>query len=97
MQNKRRIIITGSEGLIGSQLVKHFEKTKKVLKLDILLNHDLNNEKFVKKWFKENKADYLINCFALNDHGNTKNTLFSFPLNSFSKYLDVTYSFAILY
>ena len=32
------------------------------------MGHDLTNENFVKKWFKDTKADYLINCFALNDH-----------------------------
>ena len=34
----------------------------------------------------------MINCFALNDHVNSKrknNTLFEFPLSSFSNYLNV--------
>jgi len=73
------IVITGSEGLIGFELCEFFEKTQKVKKLDIKLGHDLTDEKFVKKWFKDNPADYLINCFALNDHVDSKrskNTLF---------------------
>ena len=63
-----RIIITGSEGLLGSEISKHLAKNNKVLNLDLILGHDLTNENFVKKWFKQNKADCLINCFALNDH-----------------------------
>ena len=60
-----KIIITGSEGLIGKQLVKHLEKNHSILKLDLKLGHDLTDEKFVKRWFKGNKADCLVNCFAL--------------------------------
>jgi NAD(P)-dependent dehydrogenase (short-subunit alcohol dehydrogenase family) len=88
----KQIIITGSEGYLGSSLCKFFKKKYKILKLDIKLGHDLTDEKFVKKWFKDNKSNYLINCFALNDHVNSKrknNTLFEFPLSSFSNYLDV--------
>ena len=88
----KQIIITGSEGYLGSSLCKFFKKKYKILKLDIKLGHDLTDEKFVKKWFKDNKSSYLINCFALNDHVNSKrknNTLFEFPLSSFSNYLNV--------
>jgi len=86
------IIISGSEGLIGKELVKFFEKTHGVKKLDIKLGHDLTDEKFVKKWFKDNPADYLINCFALNDHVDSKrskSTLFNISLDSFSEYLKI--------
>lgn len=88
----KKITITGSEGLIGKELSKHFEQKNKVLKLDLKLGHDLTDEKFVKKWFKENHTDYLVNCFALNDHVDKKrkkNTLFNSSLKSFSDYLDV--------
>lgn len=86
----RKIIITGSEGLIGKKISEFFEQNNdQILHVDLALGHDLSDEDFVKKWFKENPADYIINCFALNDHGKTKTTLFDFPLNSFSKYLDV--------
>jgi NAD(P)-dependent dehydrogenase (short-subunit alcohol dehydrogenase family) len=86
------IIITGSEGLIGAEISRFLKVKNKVLKLDIKLGHDLTNEKFVKKWFKENNANCLINCFALNDHvksNRKKNTLYNITLESFSKYLDV--------
>jgi len=89
----RKIIITGSEGLIGSELCKYFEKENNVLRLDLKLGDDLTDEKFVKKWFKNNHASYLINCFALNDHVDkstkNKNTLFDFSLESFSKYFQI--------
>ena len=88
----KKITITGSEGLIGTELCKFFNKKYNVQKLDIKLGHDLTNEDFVKQWFKKNPSDSLINCFALNDRLEEKkkrNTLFNFPLESFSKYLEV--------
>lgn len=88
-----RIIITGSEGLLGQELSNYLEKNNDVLKLDLALGHDLTDEKFVKKWFKENKADSLVNCFALNDHVDKTQkratTLFDISLDSFSKFLQV--------
>ena len=88
----RKIIISGSEGLIGKELTKFFEKQDKVLKLDIQLGHDLTNEEFVKQWFKKNHAEYLINCFAINDHvtpKRKKNSLFDVSLKEFNDYLQV--------
>ena len=87
-----KIIITGSEGLIGSELSRFLEKKNKIYKLDIELGHDLTDEKFVQTWFKNNPANYLINCFALNDHVDSKRrkrTLFDVSLDSFSKYMHV--------
>ncbi|QLH09683.1 dehydrogenase [Candidatus Nitrosotenuis sp. DW1] len=89
---KLKIIVTGSEGLLGKEISKYLEKKHQVYRLDVLLGHDLTNEDFVKKWFKKNKADCLINCFALNDHvtvGEKRRTLFDITLESFSKFLDV--------
>ena len=87
-----KIIITGSEGFIGKELVNHLQKNHQILKLDLSLGHDLTDEKFVKSWFKKNKANSLINCFAMNDHVDNKRkkqTLFNIPLDSFSNYLNV--------
>ena len=88
----KEITITGSEGLIGSTLCKCFEKQKRsVNKLDLKLGHDLTDESFVKKWFKNNPTKYLVNCFALNDHidkKKRKDNLYNFPLDQFSKYLE---------
>ena len=87
-----KIIITGSEGLLGSEISQYLGQKNEVIKLDLRLGHDLNDEKFVRKWFAENKAECLINCFALNDHvekGKSRGTLFDISLDSFSKFLDV--------
>ncbi len=87
-----KIIITGSEGLLGKELTKYLGKKNNILKLDIALGHDLTDELFVKKWFKENKADALVNCFALNDHvekNQKRGTIFDITLESFSKFMNV--------
>mgnify|MGYP006101788441 FL=1 len=96
----KKITITGSEGLLGKEISKFLEKKNKIYKLDLQLGHDLNDEKFVKKWFKENCSDYLINCFAINDHvtkNKRNNNLFNFPLETFSEYLktNVTTLFSV--
>ena len=91
-KNKLKIIITGSEGLLGKEISKFLENENKVIRLDLALGHDLTDEKFVKEYFKKNKADCLVNCFALNDHVDNKrkkNTLFNITLDSFSKFLEV--------
>ena len=89
----RKIIITGSEGLIGKEVSRYFsEKACEVIKLDLCLGNDLNDEIFVQEFFKENKADYLINLFALNDHVDSDkktDNLFDISLSSFEDYLKV--------
>ena len=87
-----KVIITGSEGLIGTQLSGFLEKDHKVIKLDLLLGHDLTDESFVKDWFSKNKADSIVNCFALNDHvkeGQKRGTLFDQNLETVADYLKV--------
>jgi len=87
-----KIIVTGSEGLLGKEITKHLEKNNDVLKLDLVLGHDLTDEAFVKEWFKKNRASSLVNCFALNDHvekGKKRPTLFDISLDSFSRFLDI--------
>ncbi|HWQ95963.1 MAG TPA: SDR family oxidoreductase [Candidatus Methylomirabilis sp.] len=89
---KERIIITGSEGLIGSSLASYLEESYEIIKLSLRFGHDLTDEKFVKKWFSENNAEYLVNCFAINDHvteGEKNNTLFNVALDSINKMLMV--------
>jgi len=89
---KTKIIITGSEGLIGKELSSYLSKNFEILCLDLQIGHDLTDESFVKKWFKENKADCLVNCFAVNDHvekDQKRGTLFDVTLDSFSKILNV--------
>ncbi len=90
----RSITITGSEGLIGTQLKKFFEANNdvEIKRLDLELGDDLTDESFVSKWFKNNPTDYLVNCFGLNDHvtkDKKKHTLFDVPLENLSKYLEI--------
>tara|TARA_B100000029_G_scaffold480289_1_gene528184 strand:+ start:2791 stop:3465 length:675 start_codon:yes stop_codon:yes gene_type:complete len=96
----KKITITGSEGLLGKEITKFLQKKNKIYKLDLQLGHDLNDETFVKKWFKENRSNYLINCFAINDHvskNKRKSNLFNFPLETFNEYLqtNVTTLFSV--
>jgi len=89
----KTIIITGSRGLIGKELTKGLEKNYNIIELDLIFGHDLSNEDFVIKFFKENKADYLVNLFALNHRMDSnlseKSTLFNISLKSFKDYLDI--------
>lgn len=87
-----KIIITGSEGLLGKEISTYLEKEHNVIKLDLLLGHDLTDENFVRDWFSKNKGDCLVNCFAINDHvekGKTRGTIFDITLESFEKFLQV--------
>ncbi len=89
------VIVTGARGLIGRALVPLFQKDYQVHELDLSLGHDLTDEAFVRSWFAEHPAEYLVNLFALNDASvatkNTteKETLFTISLDSFRRYVDV--------
>ena len=94
-----KIIITGSEGLIGKKVSSFFSKKKKfkIVRLDKKLGHNLISENEVDKIFKKNKdANYLINLHGFNDHikknkpksTNKKNDFLNYHLNNvFSVYL----------
>ena len=52
----KKVIVTGSEGLIGKEIAGHLNKNGyHVIRCDLKLGHDLSNEDFVKLWFKEEK------------------------------------------
>jgi len=94
-----KIIITGSEGLIGKKVANFFSKKRgfKVVKLDKKLGYNLISETEVDKIFKKNKnANYLINLHGFNDHErknkpqsrNYKDDFLNYHLNNvFSVYL----------
>lgn len=87
-----KIIITGSRGLIGKELTSYLSNHYQVLELDYQLGQDLTDESFVKQWFAQNPAQYLVNCFALNDHvqeGEKRTTLFDISLESLTKFMSV--------
>ena len=67
MSSKKRLVITGSKGLIGTKLTQHFKGEYEILSLDLELGHDLSDEVFVNKWFSKNKNLYgIIVCHAYN-------------------------------
>jgi NAD(P)-dependent dehydrogenase (short-subunit alcohol dehydrogenase family) len=88
-----KIIVTGSEGLIGREVTGYLRKKgHEVTGVDIVLGHDLADESFVKEWFAQNRAGALVNLFALNDHvdsGRSSSKLMDISLDSFRKYLEV--------
>jgi NAD(P)-dependent dehydrogenase (short-subunit alcohol dehydrogenase family) len=92
-RSMKRIIITGSRGLIGATVKDYLESSNyQILELDLVMGHDLTDESFVKLWFSKNKADGLINLFALNDHieeGRTSNRLMDLSLEVFNKFLQI--------
>jgi len=51
--NKKRLVITGSEGLVGKKLTEYYGERFEVLKLSRSLNSDLTDENFVSNWFKQ--------------------------------------------
>ena len=89
----KKVIITGSRGLIGKSTSKYLKSQGyEILELDLFLGHDLSDEAFVKDWFSNHPADALINLFALNDHlypGRISNRLMDISLNSFDKYMQI--------
>ena len=60
---KKKIFISGQEGMVGATIYKTIKKSK--LFSVISCNRkdlDLTNQKLVEKWFKKNKPDIVINA-----------------------------------
>jgi len=90
--SKKKVIIAGSEGLIGKALNKELVKIGvKVVRLDLKLGHDFSDEKTVKEIMQlYKKFDVLITPFALNPQPDEKSwDLFNLPLSSLEKYLKI--------
>ena len=86
------IIITGSEGFLGNEMACYFEaQGASVFRCSRSLGHDLENEQFVKDWFEQNRADHLVNLFALNEHieNQTISNLFNCSLDSVRQFLEI--------
>lgn len=88
-----KIILTGANGVIGSQL-KHdlSDKGYELICLDKSMGHDLTDENFVKSFFLNEKSDALINCFALNDHVDVikpEETFLDYPIDRFRNVMEV--------
>ena len=89
----KKIVITGSEGLIGSKLQISLTKNFEVIPLDKSLGHDLTDSSFVKSFFEDNKDIYgLIVLHAYNPKP-IKNSLkiepINFKLNELRDYMEV--------
>lgn len=62
-----KIIILGSNGLVGSEVCKYLSKHHEIVKSDID-TLDLSDIKLTELFFKKNRADVLINLFGKNEH-----------------------------
>ena len=60
-----RILVTGSNGMLGKSVSKHFKKKNYKVILANRKNFDLSNNKYLNYLNKkENKLDYIIHCAA---------------------------------
>jgi NAD(P)-dependent dehydrogenase (short-subunit alcohol dehydrogenase family) len=65
---RSRVIVTGAAGLIGRALTARLTTIGyDVVELDLSLGHDLSDARFVADWFERNRAEHLVNLFAIND------------------------------
>ena len=89
-----KIIVTGSCGIIGSQIVNDLKNKDgiNIVELDFKYGNDLTDEQYVKSFFSDVNADAVINCFVINDHiqsDSKKKSFLDYPLDSFEKSLKV--------
>jgi len=88
----KKVLITGSEGLIGTKLKEVLGHKYDIVGLDLKNDHDLTNEAFVEDWFKNNKLDGMILCHAFNPipfEDSTKKEPHDEDLNDIRNYLEV--------
>lgn len=89
----KKLLITGSEGLIGTKLKEYFSNKFKVLCLDISLGHDLTDEKFVKQYFIDHKDLYGVIILHAYNPVPVKNSIkvepVDIPLSEIQDYLHV--------
>ena len=93
--NKKKIILTGAEGVIGKSLSSDFSVMDdvEIICIDKDLGFDLTNEEQVIEIMKENSdAEYIVNLFAINDHievGKNNPSIFDISLDSLKTYCEV--------
>ncbi|MBT7623495.1 MAG: SDR family oxidoreductase [Flavobacteriaceae bacterium] len=90
-QIKPKVIVTGSEGLIGKSLCASLENTYDVIRIDIKLGYDLKNQQVVIDIMKQHSDSVgLVNLFSINPQPiNESENLMSLSLSSVKDYLDV--------
>tara|TARA_B100000795_G_C22678664_1_gene390859 strand:+ start:37 stop:723 length:687 start_codon:yes stop_codon:yes gene_type:complete len=67
MNQKKKIIIAGSEGLLGEVLCNSLSDEYEIVPLDIKTGHDVTNQESVRDFLKNHKNSYgLVNLFAIN-------------------------------
>jgi len=90
---KQRLVITGSEGLIGKALTDKYQNDFEILPLDLALGHDLCDSHFVEQFFLNQKQiDGVIILHAINpvpEEGKSFRAPIDTPLSEISSYLDV--------
>lgn len=67
---KKKILILGSGGLLGSHLVKFLSRYKKQYHINIFKRsnkYNLNNNKFCERFLTKKKFDYIINLSAITN------------------------------
>ncbi len=85
----KKILVTGSEGLIGKKITKYLKKKNIVLGIDKKNNIDLNDESQVEKFFKKNNNfNYLINLHGANEHVVYKKNKLNKKFNNDKEYFD---------
>jgi NAD(P)-dependent dehydrogenase (short-subunit alcohol dehydrogenase family) len=90
--SNKKVIIAGSEGLLGQVISEKFQEFKAtVIGLDLKNGQNFLDESFVKSIMQEHaEAHVLINTFALNPQPDEESLdLFNVSLESLKKYLNV--------
>lgn len=87
-----RIIVLGNKGLVGSTVYGELNKGHEVIGVDID-DLDLNDLDKVRLFFRENKADVLINLFGKNHHitnnVNSENNVYNIDESELAEYFHV--------
>lgn len=93
---KAKILILGSSGLIGHQMLGYFEQLPQFEVHDIALTRkarsetklvDLRNEEVISQFVLNLKPNYIINCAGLLIHASEKDVKSSIALNAYLPHL----------